>query len=602
MHDVATNISELNEQMQRVDSTWSERDILCDWSHLAASMMARTERKIFFGRTIPGSTGELVMDTEKIKYFSNDGVNILTSNECQEEMNTNPLEFCQKGRSSILDFIRGTEPDWPVFYFTETSEIPLPIEANIPPGLVKRKFVDQVIADVNCAEKNETKPITRISIIHQPGSGATTLGRHVLWHLRREKKCCMIDGRNYRKNNVTDSEKLSRVADLILNFRGYRENDEVVQGEHVDLSCPTVVVLFDNCVPLLAKQLTTLLQTKCEKRRMKFRKTMIVIICVYSTFESDIPCNSDPEYGTKLTDKKHILEQELSTGEKKLFQARLQILNKEVDIKDMLSFVIFAEDFNMNSTYVKRVVQETLLDMGSLYPDQQTLLLYLALLKHFGNLQLPKKHCELLSFKSASLFSKIEKKSIGDIIHHYKTFSPQVVAFTRETKEFIQSGLGSFLEISHAPVAYHLFQELSKSTSLSGIVKNMMGEKALVEERFFQDLVHSTFVELLTKRAFITDRRGIRRKMRFSKLITKIIDDENKEMANEVLQDVYEVFREGKDKHRSVIAQSLARLHCEGNWNSLKVALKWAEKASLDAPERFTAADTKGQVYKRMLV
>ena len=621
--DIAT-ITDISGQMQRVDSRWAEKAFLCDWNHLSNFMKVKTEKKVFCGKTIPGSGGgNLVIEEKDLEYFRGHGINILVGNECQYVLEADSFaakEFWLKAHTFIEDFLCGAEPEWPVFYLSEPSSVPLPKEARIPQGLVKRQLVDRVLDDIREAELSKTKPIGRVAVIHQPGSGATTVGRHVLWSLRKTRKCMEIDGKNCYQRGEIDRDRLATYAKLILNFRSYQEKADVARGNHLELSCPTVVVLFDNCIPQLANILTSLLQAECERRRITFRRAVVVVVCLYSSFETELRKNSsDFERGTKVQEKKHILEQSLSPEEKTLFQARLKTLEVDVDIKDMLSFVIVAEDFNTNSEYVKRVVQGILLDMGRMYPDQQTLLLFLSVLKFFGNVGLPRKHCELVAFKGLSKVSQIRKKDLGDVTKKFRSFCPQLVYFTRETtRSYYKSPSCKYKEINHVPVAFQLFTELSRGTDLSMTVKRLVSEKTLTKERFLQDDIHGILVDLLTKRRPAASSRAARsaksspvmwskvpRKTRFSPLIHEILDEESKEKAAEVLQAAYNMLVEveAQEVHKSILAQSLARLHYwdVDDWDSLQEALKWAVKASEHSPERFTVVDTTGQVYKRML-
>lgn len=91
------------------------------------------------------------------------------------------------------------------------------------------------------------------------------------------------------------------------------------------------------------------------------------------------------------------LKQRPSDGELKRFQNKLkQLKETDIPLKNMLHFVIMAENFNKNSNYVKKVVTEALEDIGE-YGKQETLLQYLAIMKYFGDKGIPSTHCHQAS-------------------------------------------------------------------------------------------------------------------------------------------------------------------------------------------------------------
>lgn len=95
------------------------------------------------------------------------------------------------------------------------------------------------------------------------------------------------------------------------------------------------------------------------------------------------------------------LKQEPTDGEldrlkSKLKQLEKRFREKDIPLKNMLHFVIMAENFNINSNYVKKVVTEALEDIG-LYGKQETLLQYLAIMKYFGDKGIPSTHCHRVS-------------------------------------------------------------------------------------------------------------------------------------------------------------------------------------------------------------
>ena len=83
---------------------------------------------------------------------------------------------------------------------------------------------------------------------------------------------------------------------------------------------------------------------------------------------------------------------ELVRFKSKLRQLREKFEEKDIPLKNMLHFVIMAENYNLKSSYVKKIVNEALEDIGN-YGKQQDLLQYLAIMKYYGDKGLPSTHC-----------------------------------------------------------------------------------------------------------------------------------------------------------------------------------------------------------------
>ncbi len=83
---------------------------------------------------------------------------------------------------------------------------------------------------------------------------------------------------------------------------------------------------------------------------------------------------------------------ELEKLKGKLKQLEKSFREKEIPLENMLHFVIMAENFDIKSNYVKKVVNEALEDIGC-YGMQEALLQYLAIMKYFGDKGLPSTHC-----------------------------------------------------------------------------------------------------------------------------------------------------------------------------------------------------------------
>ncbi|XP_059159543.1 sterile alpha motif domain-containing protein 9-like [Physella acuta] len=83
-------------------------------------------------------------------------------------------------KNAMVSFYKGGEVDWLNFRFDQ---------------VIKRSHDDVLMDKVNKALTESTKDDGKVStvvIFHQPGSGATTSAKKVLWELRKSFRCCVV--------------------------------------------------------------------------------------------------------------------------------------------------------------------------------------------------------------------------------------------------------------------------------------------------------------------------------------------------------------------------------------------------------------------------
>ena len=331
---------------------------------------------------------------------------------------------------------------------------------------------------------------------------------------------------------------------------------------------------------------------------------MFLILYISSSFEMDLSLDGSITHG-------YYLKQALSPKEKTLFKTRLKVLeeNQSMDFEDMLSFVIMAENFKDDSDYVRKVVENALYDMKKVYSRQADLLLYLSVLKYFGDMHLPAIHCRKIAFPllSDSTIRDLRGKTINiedcDMaVRDLQDFSPQAKLFLKENSD--TSGGARFalfyhsLEIAHRPVAFQVYSSLlPHEEDLANVVTKLLSEKGLTDRSQAREFVLMTLRKLLCKRQIIANVDDDKySKGKYSPLIQRILDTSSRESARAVLRKGYETVN---DDNKSYIAQTLSRMHNE--FKEFEEAKQWAEKAVQDAPENFTCVDTLGQVYKKEL-
>jgi hypothetical protein len=157
----------------------------------------------------------------------------------------------------------------------------------------------------------------------------------------------------------------------------------------------------------------------------------------------------------------------------------------------MLAFVIMAENFNKHSEYIKKLVADALKDIGN-YGKQKTLLLYLAIMKYYGDKGLPSSHCH-------SFIDDIGCANIKNTLTLMEALSNPAKIFVVERNTETSHKI---LEVSHEPVAFQLLEKFTQFSSkntdqLKKTVIELMNEQVIMEKRIFRIEVHSDIREIL---------------------------------------------------------------------------------------------------------
>ena len=97
-------------------------------------------------------------------------------------------------------------------------------------------------------EKIENKSVALAGILHNPGAGATTVGKHVLWNLRDRYRCAYLDG------TFVENFNLHKLSEMILLFRSLNEEDKRASGNEGP-KCKPVLLFLDNSSLLLVQTL-----------------------------------------------------------------------------------------------------------------------------------------------------------------------------------------------------------------------------------------------------------------------------------------------------------------------------------------------------------
>ncbi|CAG5130620.1 unnamed protein product [Candidula unifasciata] len=232
----------------------------------------------------------------------------------------------EKEKKKLVEekFYRGEQVSWLNFYFHDQ--------------VLKRDIHDKLMQTVKEAlegkHKEEEDKVTSVPILHQPGAGGTTSAKQVLWDLRKEYRCCVL-------NTITD-----QTCDQLDELRKYG-----------DSSPKPLLILIDNEDEDKCLQLRGHLEEKGRQLSRQAEKS-------FSVYCTIILCIRRASLPKQIKHPEICLRQELNLTELKWFKDKNESLesrfNKDmernVNPKFLISFNILRENFNKE--YISKVVKE----------------------------------------------------------------------------------------------------------------------------------------------------------------------------------------------------------------------------------------------------
>ena len=527
------------------------------WHHINLTMKELTDSKRNLRCEIPTSTGAYCHLKEKIKNELVD-LEILSRSECDDpELIRDKFKRAQIRREEEVKFYRGENVSWWNFVFPDHV-----LKRDVHVHL-KRK-IEEALEGKHTVEDNK---IGLVNIYHQPGAGATTTAKHILWDMKSTYRCCIV-------KQITD-----QTVEQLTTFRNYDEND--------DPKPP--LVLIENGDEEKVGELFALLQHRA--RIMARRSSDMKVFCVL------LLCTRRTEIQS-VDDTSVALKHELSAKELNWFRSRYKDLEKQfqsqtgTDPRFLISFNILKENFNLD--YIHRTAVE--LVKGVTNENEQKILKYLSMLNTFD-----------LDFQSMPISAFDPLMTAGDRGYTI-CFGLTTSRGRRMNKSWEQTisqplqillnsntraGLGSQLvglSIVNPLFSAEIFSCFNQAPeTISKIVMEFLACPIFTSTNFSSNEVKRVVRTVMKKREEKEDTG----KVKFSPLVMKILEDENEEMATTVLIKGFEMIDD------PMICQQIARLyiHCK-NWT---LAAKYAEIATTMKPQNSFLWDTFGQVYKNQL-
>nr|XP_033816598.1 sterile alpha motif domain-containing protein 9-like isoform X2 [Geotrypetes seraphini]XP_033816599.1 sterile alpha motif domain-containing protein 9-like isoform X2 [Geotrypetes seraphini] len=498
---------------------------------------------------IPVSTkGQCVFRTlEKERMFS---LEIL----CVDECNDIKLDLINKEQIEEIEstFYRGGKVSWKNFWLAEKKRCGEVIEREACEEV--RQILNEILHRNTCK-----LPVARIKIVHQPGSGGSTVARQVLWKTRKELRCAV----------VKLSCPVSTVCDHAIKFREYEEKDFS--------QCLSVLLLVEDCDEEYLDDLKHELATVITAKNITCSKPCFILMSCNRSNTPEKLCKASPLDTIAVTHK-------LKDAEKVLFESKAKELEQQFPPEFIITFVLMSKEFN--EQYVRDVVHNVLqgIDRSS---RVTSLMKYVALLNFYvQNSYISLSHCE--AFLGLGAYTDNEKNILRQ--SNFKNCLTEQARFMfielRENTTWISS-----VSIIHPLVAKEILHQLSENQLHSKIAMDLLQETVLFQHRFGRDEFIRFTRDLFLRR--FKKSKGDNVDSLFSPLVEHICEVEKHcDKAVELLRKAYECF--GKD---AFFAQLLARLLCK--YEKFEDATIWAEKAKSHLPRDSFILDTEGQVYKK---
>ncbi|KAM9400924.1 sterile alpha motif domain-containing protein 9-like [Salvelinus alpinus] len=474
-------------------------------------------------------------------------------------------------KKTEVDFYSGAPPQWLNFYWAERAT-----SADKTTPLIKRDGYTELMENIKKQCKGDLT--STMNLLHQPGSGGTTLVKQVLWDMRKTLRCAVLTG------PTSDITAIAKQVIHLFTAGG--------QGQQ-----NTVLLLLED-ERILENLQDAIIKEIAERNITTHRPVVILLNCVRKAVIKQ-------EYHNK---SRHvILRTELSEAEKQQFEEKQIEISRSyiTEHKQFHGFNIMRENFS--GDYVKETCA-FLNVRKNRRPKNSQLLAFLSLV----NAYVPGSHL-LLSQCQAFL-------GTPDPIYGGPSFEQRMEPFTQLIVTFpARQGQDKHVCMAHPLIA----QQCVELLATAGVTRSDTARNFLTDfcgEEVQQHLM-PVIKDMLTKREITVDHQqntgnetqdlfsqkyvlqikltkremGEERTDTFSRLIHDIEAKEPKSNRVSVLQLASE-----KITQNPFFPQALARFFYIVK-SEYGEAEQWAKIAKDRDPKNSFVADTLGQVYKTHL-
>ncbi|XP_073800036.1 sterile alpha motif domain-containing protein 9 [Danio rerio] len=456
-------------------------------------------------------------------------LSILCVNQCEGENEDQKLHE--------ENFYKGGEATWWNFYYSEQRQ-----RQNKPVSVIKRDKFDHIVNTLIPKMLNEKRACACINIFHMEGCGGTTLAMHVLWTLRDEFRCAVLQ-------DSTD-DYTAEAAKQIVQLLTYKAKGKATR---LPVLLKTEFQHYGN-----VQRLQDQIEKECLNQDVFSRSPQVIIVnCIRVD-----ACRHIEDAGNAV-----FIPQYLSERERKLSEEKLKEL-KETNSETVYSNM-FMTQFSLKC--IQDVVKETLKGFNFKHKHAQLFAILVLLNIYRRNAVLSVSTCqEVLGLPT--------KAKVEDGFEVFSTLLKRCTVFC----EVPIVGM----TVIHSCIAEQCLKELSDTYGVSKaeianllLTTNSFYDSSPGQEKLLQD-VHIIFVR---RQHSATDKDVL-----FSPLIQDIMK-ETPGMEETVLLNVAELL-----KNDAMMFQLLARYYIKKQ--DFTKAMDWAKKAKEHSMGNSYLCDTVPQV------
>ncbi|XP_059804241.1 sterile alpha motif domain-containing protein 9-like isoform X2 [Hypanus sabinus] len=483
-----------------------------------------------------------------VKQLLNDDINyedlmpyleVLRSTDCSwEDVDPDDEEWQKEIRDKEIHFYKGGKVNWMNFWFADNKYCG---------EIIKRDAYEKVESHLNSLLERATsaEPVTIVTISHMPGSGGSTVARHILWDFRKRVRCATV-------NIIHPMHPAKTVCEHAVKLRK-KEGDKV----HLP-----VLLLVEDCDNEYIEELRINLTRAVIDYSSK--PSFILLHC--KRYKSAEALNNRP-----ATVKVHYM---LSENEKMQFRKKLDALKELYEEHSILTFVLMTKEFNRE--YLTNCVNELLGSIGQTSCALQ-LIRCIALLNYYvGDSYITVSQCE-------AFISRCVQRECAQHITFQSMLNGMANYLLEELTEI------SSVRIVHCKVAEEILKQMTCSQSQSKTAAK------LLEESTFTKHYAAVKVDGFIRHLFVQRKDHMyRAKLSFSSFITHISQIESKNAAIDILIKACKRFDED-----AFVIQQLVRFLCKEK--KFEQAEKWVEKARNLAPSNSYILHTEGEMYNKWI-
>ena len=469
-----------------------------------------------------GGKSCILQDYDRSKWLN---IEVLPMNECENTaVDEESPEFERDVEAQELTFYQGNAVTWWNFHHTDNRGNKKEGFNQVLRREVANEMNNKVKALLEPAKSKDAStrspPIVTVTIFYEPGSGASTSARQVLWDFHKRVRCVIVQ----RAIMPTIKEILA------VQEYGYT-------------NVPPVIVLLDGLDDGEVVDLISALQNET-KDNDQF--SCIILHCKRTP---------DPVQMAKSNGKNSVvIKHKLTERERNWFETKFKKYEKEYSEtpERLIGFMVMKAECNPD--YIKTQIVSPLLKEVKVNAKETQLLKYIAVMNMFmDNFGMPVSCCD--EFMNVQRTSSTRQKARVKYVPWENQLSNAMNLLLVQTKSQTFQGPTTAVKVVNTVVAKEVVTQLGEEDDkyIGKIIDEFINKSTILETKaYIKKYINKKISELLVTRKKIGG--GSKKRSEYAPLIEHLLS-EDKKMAFQLLKDACDKFKDGK------IEQVLARMY-----------------------------------------